>query len=142
MKICLIAAFLNILGGQAVQAATIVERFRKDGFEIDYLPVNPKLNGILGVCQRYKYLRTIVTSAAYVKNLIKQIPRYDILHIFSASYFSFLLAPAPAVLIGKFFKKRIILNYHSGEAEDHLLRSDAAVKRILKYVELNRRRFS
>jgi glycosyltransferase involved in cell wall biosynthesis len=136
MKICLIAASLNILGGQAVQAAEIIERFRKEALEIDLLAINPKLNGIWGTCQRYKYLRTIVTSVAYIKNLIKEIPEYDVLHIFSASYLSFLIAPTPAVLIGKYFNKKVILNYHSGEAEDHLLRSEAIIKWILKYVDI------
>ncbi|MHA2052902.1 MAG: glycosyltransferase family 4 protein [Candidatus Hodarchaeales archaeon] len=131
----MIAASLNIFGGQAVQANTIVEGFGKEGLEINYIPINPKLNGIWGFCQRYKYMRTIVTSAAYIKNLIKKIPEYDVLHIFSASYFSFLIAPTPAVLIGKYYNKKVILNYHSGEAEDHLLRSEATIKWILKHVD-------
>jgi len=42
------------------------------------------------------------------------------IHTFSASYLSFLLAPAPAILIGRLFKKKVILNYRSGECEDHL----------------------
>jgi hypothetical protein len=33
---------------------------------------------------------------------------------------SFLLAPTPAIFIGRLFGKKVILNYHSGEAEDHL----------------------
>lgn len=136
MKICLIAVSLNIPGGQSVQATEIVENFKKEGIAIDYLPINPKLNGIWGVCQRYKYLRTIITSVAYIISLLKNIPDYDALHIFSASYFSFLIAPTPAILIGRYFKKNVILNYHSGEAEDHLMRSETTVKRVLKCVDI------
>lgn len=135
MKICLIAASLDILGGQTVQATTIIEKFRKEGLIIDFLPVNPKLSGIWGVCQRYKFIRTVVTTIAYITTLLKQVPKYDVLHIFSASYFSFLIAPTPAILIGKIFKKKIILNYRSGEAEDHLIRSESTIKRVLKYVD-------
>src|SRR5204863_8487917 len=40
----------------------------------------------------------------------------------SASYFSFLLAPTPAILVAKLYDKRIVLNYRSGEAADHLRR--------------------
>jgi glycosyltransferase involved in cell wall biosynthesis len=43
-----------------------------------------------------------------------------VIHIFSASYFSFLLAPTPAILVSRLYGKRTILNYRSGEAEDHL----------------------
>ncbi len=136
MKICLIAASLNIPGGQSVQATEIVENFKKEGIVIDFLPINPKLRGIWGVCQRYKYIRTIVTSVAYVISLLKNISNYDVLHVFSASYFSFLIAPTPAVLIGKLFKKKVILNYHSGEAEGHLVRSETTVKRVLKCVDI------
>src|SRR5262249_4203098 len=39
---------------------------------------------------------------------------------FSASYWSFLLAPTPALLVAKLRKRATILNYHSGEAWDHL----------------------
>jgi glycosyltransferase involved in cell wall biosynthesis len=42
--------------------------------------------------------------------------------VFSASYWSFLLAPTPAILIGKALGKRVVVNYRSGEAEDHLTR--------------------
>src|SRR5262249_46081205 len=41
---------------------------------------------------------------------------------FSASYLSFLLAPTPAILISRLYGKGILLNYHSGEADDHLRR--------------------
>src|SRR6185295_10507798 len=48
--------------------------------------------------------------------------RYDVIHVFSASYFSFVLAPTPAILISKLYGRKVLLNYHSGEAEDHLQR--------------------
>jgi L-malate glycosyltransferase len=55
------------------------------------------------------------------------VPRYDVIHIFSASYFSFVLAPTPAILIAKLCGRKIVLNYHSGEAEDHLARWRSAI---------------
>ena len=42
--------------------------------------------------------------------------------MFSASYWSFLLAPAPAMLAARACGKRVVLHYHSGEADDHLAR--------------------
>jgi glycosyltransferase involved in cell wall biosynthesis len=45
-----------------------------------------------------------------------------VVHIFSASYFSFVLAPTPALLVSYLFRRPTILNYHSGEARDHLTR--------------------
>jgi hypothetical protein len=43
----------------------------------------------------------------------------DVAHVFSASYASFLLAPLPAMTVAR-LNKRVVLHYHSGEADDHL----------------------
>jgi glycosyltransferase involved in cell wall biosynthesis len=123
IRVLLVAASLDILGGQSVQADLLVSRWEDDPrVSVNFLPVNPRLPGPLRVLQRIKYLRTAVTWPWYVVSLIWHVPRYDVLHVFSASYLSFLLAPAPAVLVGRLFRKKVILNYHSGEAEDHLRR--------------------
>jgi glycosyltransferase involved in cell wall biosynthesis len=134
-KICIIASSLRIMGGQAVQAADLRARFAMDGVSVDFLPINPRFPGILGILQHIKYVRTLVTWPSYVVNLLFTLPHYDVLHLFSASYLSFLLAPAPAAIIGKLFGKRIVLNYHSGEAEDHLRRSLTSIQRVLTCVD-------
>jgi glycosyltransferase involved in cell wall biosynthesis len=122
-SVLIIAPSLDILGGQAVQADRLLERLRQEPeIEVGFLPVNPRLRGGLRRLQAIKYVRTIVTSIAYIASLFDRVRHYDVLHIFSASYFSFLLAPTPAMLVGKLYGKKILLNYHSGEAEDHLKR--------------------
>lgn len=135
-RVCLIAASMQILGGHAVQATDLTRNLRQDGISVDFMPINPSLRGVFAACQRIKYMRTVVTSAAYLFHLLRKAGHYDVLHIFSASYLSFMLAPAPAVLIGRLFGKRVVLNYHSGEAEDHLGRSERFVKWILRYVDV------
>jgi glycosyltransferase involved in cell wall biosynthesis len=121
--VCLVAPSLDILGGQAVQAARLVQGLRQvDSNAVGFLPVNPRLPGPLRLLQRVRYLRTVVTSLRYVWTLLRRLPEYDIVHVFSASYLSFLLAPTPAILVGKWLGKKVILNYRSGEAEDHLRR--------------------
>lgn len=121
VRVCLVGPSLDILGGQAVQ----LDRLRKQlaterSLEVDFVPVNPRLPGPLRFLQRVKYVRTVVTSIAYGASLIVRLPRVDVVHAFSASYWSFLLAPLPAMLIGRAFGKRVLLNYRSGEAPDHL----------------------
>ena len=90
--------------------------------EVSFLPHNPRLPGVLRALQRVKYVRTVSTSVAYLASLLRELPRHDVIHVFSASYWSFVLAPTPAVLLGRLFGKRVILNYRSGEADDHLTR--------------------
>jgi glycosyltransferase involved in cell wall biosynthesis len=120
LRILVVGPSLDILGGQAVQAARLIARLREvPSLEVDFLPINPRCPGILRKLQSIKYVRTLVTSVFYVFSLLARVPKYDVLHIFSASYFSFVLAPTPAILIGKLFRKKTLLNYHSGEAEDH-----------------------
>jgi len=53
--------------------------------------------------QRVKYVRTVATSIAYVGLLLTRLRRQDVVHVFSASYWSFILAPTPAVLIGRLY---------------------------------------
>jgi glycosyltransferase involved in cell wall biosynthesis len=128
-RILIVAPSMRILGGQAVQAKALFDRLREtDAVEIDFLPVNPQLPGLLGHMQKIKYVRTILTSAAYVLLLLIRIRRYDVIHIFSASYFSFVLAPTPAILVSRMYRKATILNYHSGEALDHLERWKSAIR--------------
>lgn len=135
LRIMVVGPSLDILGGQAVQAARLIARLREDpSLKVDFLPINPRCPGILRKLQAIKYVRTFVTSVFYVFSLLARVPEYDVLHIFSASYFSFVLAPTPAILIGKIFRKKMLLNYHSGEAEDHLRRWPSAVA-TLRLVE-------
>lgn len=128
IKVLIVAPALPMVGGQAVQALRLLDKFREESeLQVDLQPVNPVF---LPVLQKIKYVRTVVTTAKYLFDLLVKIPRYDVIHIFSASYFSFLLAPTPAVLIAKLFGKKTILNYRSGEAEDHLSRWKTAVPLI------------
>ena len=114
---------MDIVGGQAVQAVRLIEHLKQEpSIAVDFLPVNPRLPGVLRKLQEIKYVRTVTTSNLYWLKLLATIPAFDVILIFSASYFSFLLAPAPAMIVARLFGKKIVLNYHSGEAEDHLQR--------------------
>ena len=122
-RVLIVAPSFDILGGQSVQAASLLTRLDEEpSLEIGFLPINPRLPGIMRKLQAIKYVRTVVTSLLYVIALLVRVYKYDVIHIFSASYFSFVLAPTPAILVSKIYGKRILLNYHSGEAEDHLAR--------------------
>lgn len=123
VRVLIIAASKDILGGQAVQAERLIEGLREEpSLSVSFLPINPRLPGALRRLQAIKYVRTVVTSLYYIMTLLVRVRRYDVIHIFSAAYFSFVLAPTPAILIGRLYGKRVVLNYHSGAAEDHLTR--------------------
>ncbi len=133
-RIALIAASLGILGGQGVQAHILVERLRADGHEVVFIPINPLFPRPLQWIRRYPYVRTILNQLFYLPSLFRM-RQTDIAHVFSASYFSFLLAPLPAMFLGRLLRKRVILHYHSGEAEEHLTRWGLLVHPWLRLVD-------
>ena len=121
VRVLLIAPSLDILGGQSRQASRLLTSLRSEpGVRIDFLPVNPRAPGALHHLQRIKFVRTVVTSLLFWSKLLVKAPRYDVLHIFSASYYSYLICAAPPVLLGRLLGKKTVLNYRSGEADDHL----------------------
>jgi glycosyltransferase involved in cell wall biosynthesis len=123
LRVLIVAPSLDILGGQAIQAGRLLARFAEEpSLDVAFVPINPRLPGLLGKLQKIKYVRTMVTSLCYWGMLLNRVRQYDIIHIFSASYWSFVLAPTPAILVAKLYGKRAVLNYRSGEAEDHLQR--------------------
>lgn len=127
LRIALVAPSLRILGGQAVQADRLLRLWRDDPDVHAWLvPHNPLPPAGLRWVTRIPYLRTLVTEALYLPLLVRELRRADVVHVFSASYTSFLLAPLPAMLIARALGKPVVLNYRSGEAPDHLQRSAIA----------------
>ncbi|HEX8370381.1 MAG TPA: glycosyltransferase family 4 protein [Pyrinomonadaceae bacterium] len=115
-KILIIAPALPLVGGQAVQAQRLLENFRREShLEVDLQPINPQVAPRL---QKIPYVRTAVTTLKYLFDLLGKIPRADIVHIFSAAYYGFVLSVVPAVLLARLFGKKTIINYRSGEAEN------------------------
>ena len=127
------APTLRILGGHSVQAQRLLEGWAHDD-DVDawLVPINPEPRGWAARLLTIKYVRTILTQLLYWPLLMRHLRRADVVHVFSASYASFLLAPLPAILVAKALGRPVVLNYHSGEAEDHLRRSRVARALIAK----------
>jgi glycosyltransferase involved in cell wall biosynthesis len=137
LSIAIVAPSLSILGGQAVQASRLIDAWRDDPDVGAWLvPVNPSPPAWLRPLARVKYLRTVLTQLMYWPLLARELKRADVVHVFSASYSSFLLAPLPAVVIARALGRPVLMNYRSGEAPDHLRRSRVA-RKTLQAVEQN-----
>ena len=121
LRILIIAPSHDILGGQSIHAAQLVKEFGSEpSLTVGFQEINPRAPLFLKYLQRIKYVRTVVTSFIYLIKLLAKIPRYDIIHVSSAAYTGFILAAMPPVFIGKLFGKRVVLNYHAGQAVEHL----------------------
>jgi glycosyltransferase involved in cell wall biosynthesis len=135
--VAIVAPSIGILGGQAVQADRLVRAWRGDPDVNAWLvPVNPVPPGPFRHALDVKYVRTAATQLTYWPLLLNELRRADVVHVFSASYFSFLLAPLPAVAAARVLGKPVVLNYRSGEAPDHLRRS-AIARATLRHVDRN-----
>jgi len=137
LRVAIVAPTLEILGGQSIQADRLLHSWRGDP-DIDawLVPVNPVPHGWLRHAVKVKYARTIVTELTYLPRLVRELGRADVVHIFSASYASFVIAPLPAIATARLLGRPVVLNYHSGEAPDHLARS-AIARGVLRRTDIN-----
>jgi glycosyltransferase involved in cell wall biosynthesis len=137
LRVAFVAPSLEILGGQAVQADRLLRAWRNDPDVNAWLvPVNPAFPGPLRFARRMKYVRTLVNEALYLPSLLSELSRADVVHVFSASYSSFLIATLPAIIAARFLRRPVLLNYRSGEAPDHL-RGSAIARTAIARVNKN-----
>jgi len=127
LKVGIVAPSLCYVGGQSVQADLLMRFLQNDAeIEAKFIAVDPALPLGFGWAEELRGVRTVVREPVYIRNLWRRLADVDIAHVFSASYWSFLLAPAPAWFISKLRSKKVLINYHSGEARDHLQRFRSA----------------
>ncbi|MGZ8797013.1 MAG: formyltransferase family protein, partial [Thermoanaerobaculia bacterium] len=100
LRVALIAASPEIIGGHSVQAQALTTDLRDAGHEVSWIPIDVRFPRGLRWIRRVPYARTLLNQALYLPSLLR-IARADVVHVFSASYCSFMLAPAPAILAAK-----------------------------------------
>jgi glycosyltransferase involved in cell wall biosynthesis len=116
------------VGGQAVQAELLNRLWHDDSLvEVGLLAVDPPLPSFLAWAEGIAGLRTAFREPIYLVQLWRGLRGVDIAHILAASYWSFLLAAAPAWLLARLRGARTLINYRSGEARDHLRRFRSAL---------------
>jgi len=133
-RVALVAPSLQRPGGQALQARILARELRTEGYDVTFLPIDPAFPRGLQWVRRCPLVRVALWEAVYLPSLLR-CRRADVVHVFCASYWSFLLSPVPAILAARCLGKRVVLNYHSGEADDHLSRWGALVHPWLRLVD-------
>src|SRR5260221_5549429 len=121
LRVLLAAPSSRFLGGQAIQAARMLEAFRADGrLDVHFQPHDPSL-GPFAFLAKVKGVRTVVREAVYIAQLLWRVPRADVVHTVFASYLSFVIAPTPATLIAQTCRETSIGHYPSAGRLGHLL---------------------
>ncbi|HTW58286.1 MAG TPA: glycosyltransferase family 4 protein [Terriglobales bacterium] len=127
LKVGIVAPSLRYVGGQSVQADLLMRFWENDGaVESKFIAVDSPLRFGFRWAEKIRGVRTVFREPSYFWDLWRGLEDVDIAHVFSASYWSFHLAPAPAWFMAKLRSKKVLINYHSGEARDHLQRFRSA----------------
>jgi len=127
IRVCIVAPSLRYIGGQSAQADLLLSHWQNDpDIDISFLAVDPRFPGVLAWAEGVPGLRTILREPIYFWHLWRDLKDIDVAHMFSASYWSFLLAPAPAAWFATLRGAKTLINYHSGEARDHMQRFRSA----------------
>ncbi len=128
IKIALVAPSMKVVGGQSIQAKCLREAFAEDeNLQIEFVPNNPET-----LFQNVKFLRTVFTSIKFWLLLLRKIPSAEVVHVFSSGTTSYLISTLPPLVVSKIFGKKVILNYHTGEAETHLKNWKLTAKPTMK----------
>jgi len=131
--VLLLAPSTRILGGQSLQAARLHRKFQGEpGVDASLIAYDPDLPKALRWIEDVPYVRTVVRTSMYLLQLVRALPRFDVVHAFSASFWSFLINPAPAVVAARLMGRPCIVNYRSGEAPIHLAKRRWMAKPLLR----------
>jgi glycosyltransferase involved in cell wall biosynthesis len=125
IRVLLIAPSMGITGGQAVQAQRLLaELLQEHDVAVTFFATDLRLPSWVA---DKRYVRTVFRFLLYLPRLFALALRNDVLHVFSASYWAYVLCTLPAILEGRVLGKKVIVNYRSGEAEDHLAHWRSAI---------------
>lgn len=123
VRVAIVAPTLRHIGGQSVQAKTLLYHWKNDGdVWASFIPIDPPFPRLLAFVEGIPCLRTVVRIPFYLRALWRGMKGIEVVHICSASYWSFLVATVPAWILASLRGKKVLINYHSGEARDHLQR--------------------
>jgi len=118
--VSIVAPFPPPYGGMSLQAEKLVSLLQKEGIAVRVVATNPCPPRLLGWVQRIAGVRTLLREVQYLFALIRTLPACDIVHHFSASGLFFFAHTVPVLVLGSWFKKRVILNYRGGNAAHFL----------------------
>lgn len=131
MRVAIVAASSRWIGGQGVQADLLVRDWLDDPeVNVRFIPIDPILPAWLRWVERIPVMRSFIRSPLYFAALWSGTKDVDVVHIFSASYSSFLISSMPAWVAAISRGKKTLFHYHSGEARDHL-RHSVVARRVL-----------
>lgn len=118
-------------GGMATQANLLSDKLKQQGIHVVKVSTNSMPKFFKRVFGDIAGVRTVIKTFYYFFTLIKSVYKSDVIHILACSHLYFFINVIPAIIIGKLFKKRIVVNYRGGEAKLFFNGSGKYAKNIL-----------
>jgi glycosyltransferase involved in cell wall biosynthesis len=103
----------------ALQAGLLQRLIEEDGALVDLLGHNCAFRRFKQV-ERIAGVRTVLRMALFCARFWRQARSADVVHILSASWLNFFLVVCPAIWLAQIRRKRVVLNYRAGDADDFL----------------------
>ena len=122
LRVALVGPAPGRIGGTARLIELLERHLSRGGVEARSVATDAIPSWAPPWLDRVRYLRTALRFAAYQVRLLRAAFWADVIHAFASAGLNFLLEPLPAVLIGRILGRRVVLNYHTGKAPDHLRR--------------------
>ncbi len=116
-RVLLVGPKVPPYGGMALQARLMQELMNGEGISAEFLASNLPFPESLRFLERLRGARPFFRSAVFSWELWKMLDRVEVLHILACSWLYFFVIVCPAVLIGRLRRKRVILNYRGGQAD-------------------------
>jgi glycosyltransferase involved in cell wall biosynthesis len=107
-------------GGMSVQAGLLEAQLKGEGVSVVLLTTHPRLPDALSWFERARGLRSFLRSAVLCYQLWRELASADVVHVLGCSWVPFFFIVCPVVLVCRLRGKRIILNYHGGQADEFL----------------------
>jgi glycosyltransferase involved in cell wall biosynthesis len=104
-------------GGMASQAKLLTDRLAGEGVQVFFIPTNKTPDLFSAKLWALPVFRTVGKFFMYLAGIVCSLRPYRTIHILACSHMYFYLNVIPAVLIGRIFKKRVVVNYRGGEAD-------------------------
>ena len=117
VKVLIIGPKSPPFGGMANQCRLLVECFERENVKVFFVATNQAPSIFNQRLWELPVFRTLGKFSVYLAGLIKGVKHCSILHILACSHMYFYLNVIPAIFIGRFLNKRVIVNYRGGEAE-------------------------
>lgn len=129
LRVLLVAPSPRMTGGQAVQAVLLRRGLEQMGVQVRLLPIDLPLPSAL---QRLPLVRTALRLVVFLALLLWHAPHCRVVHVFTAARSPFYLWSVPAMLVGRFCRRQVILHYHSGLGPTHLAQAAWLVRPLMR----------